>query len=612
MRHWSNLTSKLIWTALTAMGAAALAAGCATEDSSPTVDDARYPTENAADHPEYDTQSVTVGDLQACLAGPGQAGNITGVTMFGGAIQSGTSTAVPCQPGMAGQCTFAPGDCYFVVSSGNAPSWNTASSVAVGGACLSDPVFGTLCDQGGATVSVLVPVGSTKITFDYRFFEWDYVPFEDPFSVTLFNPANQPVASTGSQNSCEFAAKSGSALAIGNQRTVEFNVAAYQGQTVKLEFRATDRYDQVLDAGALVNNLQLTNAAMSCAGPVCGGCASAANCAAVDADGDGVNSCTDCNDNNAGIKPGNPEICNGLDDNCSGVSDEGGVCCVDNDSDGYTGCNGDCDDSNAAIKPGALEVCDGVDNDCNGLIDFIGNQPVCVPPDDDDDGVNQNDDCDDNDATVYPGATEICDFKDNDCDGTTDEGTCAVGCVTITNGVNGGVTADASLLGDYPTTPDFNQNAGYSGVSSGGNENFVLLHFSLAPIVAQAGTQTVNVTSAAMNLYVPWNPYYNQVAIHGCNAPWNESTVTFASYPMTNCDSNQVSSFNAGGVGYRAADVTDLVDAWLNGARPNHGMVLREAPVNSHGYWFKGSSVNLQPKLDVCYFLSTNPPPGGN
>jgi hypothetical protein len=602
MRHWSKKAGKLAWLTMAALGVAGVSLGCSTEDSTPEQDgNERYPTERAGDHPEYDSMAVSLSEVQSCLAGAGQAGNITGVTMFGGAIQSGVSTALPCQPGVATQCTFNAGDCYLVVSSGNAPSWNTTSSVAVGGACQPDPVFGTLCDKGGATVSVSVPVGTTKLTFDYRFFEWDYVPFEDPFAVTLYNPANQPVASTGSQNSCEFSNKSGSALAIGNQRTVEFNVSAYQGQTVKLEFRASDRSDQVLDAGALINNLQLVNAAMSCNGIVCGGCASAANCAGVDADGDGTNACTDCNDNNPNIKPGNPEICNGQDDNCSGVADEGGVCCVDNDSDGYTGCNGDCDDTNAAVKPGAAEVCDGIDNDCNGLIDFIGTQPVCAPPDDDGDGANQNDDCNDADPTVYPGAAEICDFKDNDCDGTVDEGTCAVGCVTIANGINGGVAADAALYGDYPGSPDFNSNMGLTGVSTGGNQNF-----DLAPITSQAGTQKVNVTSATFQVYTQWNAYYSQVGVHGCSFPWNESTVTYNNYPMTNCDANPLISFNAGGVGYRSANITSLAQDWFKGVRPNHGFVLKEAPINVHAFWHKNSSPSLQPKLEVCYFLSKN------
>jgi N-acetylneuraminic acid mutarotase len=42
---------------------------------------------------------------------------------------------------------------------------------------------------------------------------------------------------------------------------------------------------------------------------------------------------------------------------------------VDNDGDGYSECAGDCDDANPARRPGGAEVCDGFDNDCNGLVD---------------------------------------------------------------------------------------------------------------------------------------------------------------------------------------------------------------------------------------------------
>ncbi|HEX4824788.1 MAG TPA: putative metal-binding motif-containing protein [Candidatus Polarisedimenticolaceae bacterium] len=43
--------------------------------------------------------------------------------------------------------------------------------------------------------------------------------------------------------------------------------------------------------------------------------------------------------------------------------------CHDNDGDGVTDCAGDCNDADPKIHPGAAEVCDGRDNDCNGLID---------------------------------------------------------------------------------------------------------------------------------------------------------------------------------------------------------------------------------------------------
>jgi hypothetical protein len=50
---------------------------------------------------------------------------------------------------------------------------------------------------------------------------------------------------------------------------------------------------------------------------------------------------------------------------------------VDADGDGFAPCDGDCSDANALIHPGALEVCDGLDNDCDGVVDD-GLGPVTV------------------------------------------------------------------------------------------------------------------------------------------------------------------------------------------------------------------------------------------
>ncbi len=308
---------------------------------------------------------------------------------------------------------------------------------------------------------------------------------------------------------------------------------------------------------------------------------------------------TDCNDNNAAIKPGVAEVCDGIDNNCNGMTDEGvlttfyhdfdgdgfgnpsvtqqacsapGVYVADNtdcndnnlleqpgqvwykdvDNDGYaetgtatiTQClrpvgyiaaaelistTGDCNDNNAAIKPGATEVCDGVDNNCNGMtdegvqttyyrdmdMDGFGNpsvtQMACSQPtgyvanntdcndnnalekpgqiwykDIDGDGyaetaaatINQclrptgykvaseltstTGDCNDNDNTIYPGAFELCDDKDNDCDTQVDE---AHG---LANGwssgtVGSGVNGSAGLVCSVDNKEIFNVSAnGYS------------------------------------------------------------------------------------------------------------------------------------------------------
>lgn len=108
----------------------------------------------------------------------------------------------------------------------------------------------------------------------------------------------------------------------------------------------------------------------------------------------------------------------------------GGLCvvsievqeCQDLDGDGFQNCEGDCDDTDPDDFPGALETADGRDNDCDGTID-----EGTVLFDDDGDGTNELDgDCDDSNVNVNPSATDIPDDGvDQDCNGT-DTVTCHV------------------------------------------------------------------------------------------------------------------------------------------------------------------------------------------
>ena len=139
----------------------------------------------------------------------------------------------------------------------------------------------------------------------------------------------------------------------------------------------------------------------------------------VDNDGDGYTAEDgDCNDSDSNIYPGASEICgDGIDQDCNGND----LTCpedIDNDGDGYTENEGDCDDSEASIHPGAIEICgDGIDQDCSGS--DLECSPDPADTDDDGDGYSENEgDCNDNAATIFPGAIEICgDGIDQDCNG---------------------------------------------------------------------------------------------------------------------------------------------------------------------------------------------------
>jgi len=86
--------------------------------------------------------------------------------------------------------------------------------------------------------------------------------------------------------------------------------------------------------------------------------------------------------------------------------------CPDDDEDGLTTCAGDCDDTNADIYPGAIELCDGRDNNCDSVL------PSTEVDFDEDGWLVCEDDCDDTDAALTP-ADQDGDGQsscDGDCD----------------------------------------------------------------------------------------------------------------------------------------------------------------------------------------------------
>ena len=171
-----------------------------------------------------------------------------------------------------------------------------------------------------------------------------------------------------------------------------------------------------------------------------------------------VTDASDCDDTAAASYPGADEVCDEADNDCDGDVDEDATDAVtyytDADSDGFgdaatavSSCTqpdgtvtdgSDCDDAAAGSYPAADEVCDDADNDCDESIDEDATDASTFYADADNDThgdasvtkdactqptgfVASSDDCDDSASQTYPGADEICDEADNDCDEAVDE-----------------------------------------------------------------------------------------------------------------------------------------------------------------------------------------------
>jgi len=190
----------------------------------------------------------------------------------------------------------------------------------------------------------------------------------------------------------------------------------------------------------------------------------------------------DCNDSVAAIRPGVSEVAgDGVDQNCDGQE----LCFVDADLDGYrngaavavstdTDCSDageatgsapdtDCNDANGAIRPGVTEVAgDSVDQNCDGTelcftdSDGDGYRPTggssvfspnlsCSDPGEAGTAIPSGD-CNDLDRTKNPGAAEICDGVDQDCDGTADDGLATQSYYADVDGDGRGSTSVAAIV----------------------------------------------------------------------------------------------------------------------------------------------------------------------
>ncbi len=165
---------------------------------------------------------------------------------------------------------------------------------------------------------------------------------------------------------------------------------------------------------------------------------------------------TDCNDADNLIHPFAEDICNAIDDNCNLILDEDAAFIhwfADADADGFgdeandsLSCftlagfvedSTDCNDAVNLIHPLAEDICNSIDDNCNLIVDEDAVfTHWFIDADEDGFGDEENDsltcftllgyvidstDCNDANNLIYPGAEEVCNNMDDDCDGTADE-----------------------------------------------------------------------------------------------------------------------------------------------------------------------------------------------
>ncbi|KYF74947.1 sugar-binding protein [Sorangium cellulosum] len=224
----------------------------------------------------------------------------------------------------------------------------------------------------------------------------------------------------------------------------------------------------------------------------------------------------------------------------------------------------------------------GISDGLGTLLDHV----TVVAADTDHDGVF--DSCDNCPAVPNPSQADA----DADAIGDACDAPSEPQCAVVQRGTYGAVR-DAHVqpgvswpYGDYPyivlnTLPE--------GVQTG------VLAFDLSFIPAGS-----DVESATLSLSHPWKASAGVIEVHRVNGPWQESTLHAGNFPGYSA-AVEATIPTVGADAVATADVAALVQTWVDGSQPNHGLALQDPNGRTDIRSSEQVNVALRPKLEVCY-----------
>jgi hypothetical protein len=247
---------------------------------------------------------------------------------------------------------------------------------------------------------------------------------------------------------------------------------------------------------------------------------------------------------------------------------------IDDDGDGFTENQGDCNDDDASIAPGAMEICgDGIDQDCDGM---------------------------DRACTIESHIVVFGNFSDADAPFTAKD--------TFIN-----INRDENETEDQLNTYTWPENT---------PANAVLIKFDLSQIPADAKVQsailTLNQTAAggdttydvSVHQIINHNPDLeraNGYSFDGVNN-WTANNICYNNIPLGQLDIAPAEDVNSldQNLGYKYWNVTGMVMDWVNDSTSNFGLMLNSDPAaKADSYRFFGASeandATLRPSLEVTY-----------